>query len=100
MDNNQLKCKLHWVPPHTNARDRFAPKKLFRTYGVFTSDFKATYTVEVRFSENCVDGFHDATLEIPFAELNVLKRLLKQTNIVLMDGYKVIAVCKEITIKE
>lgn len=100
MKGVQLVCKLHWVSPHMNARDRFAPEKLFRTYGVFTSDFDASYTVEVRFSENCVDGFHDATLEIPFTELNVLKRLLKHTNIVLMDGYKVIAVCKEITINK
>ena len=99
MDNIQLVCKLNWVPPYINARDRFAPEISFRTYGVFTSDFEATYTVEVRYSKDCVDGFHTAILEIPFADANILKRLSRQTNIILMDSYRVIAVCKEITIK-
>ena len=96
MDGQQLTCRLHWIP----GKNKFDFNKPFKALGKFTSDYDVAYTIEVTYSADCLYGYHNATLKIPFAEPDELKRLIFHSNIIILDGFIIIAVCNSITIKE
>lgn len=100
MNNLEIRCKLHWVPPFENGKDKFHPNKEFRTNCKFTSDFLPNYTVVVNCSDEGNETFFNAILNIPFAESDELLRLITRSDLVVMDAYKVIAICKKLEVLE
>jgi hypothetical protein len=94
-----------WLPTHRAEKLKFPPNYKFLTMAKFTSDLSAadldavvsfspyqTFNTEcynVRLYFNTLEGHEDE-----------LRRLGRNSEIILMDAYKVIAVCRNIAIPE
>lgn len=100
-NNYQLICEIHWVPPKREQMDKAIADNIFRAIAKFPNDYSANFTATVEScSPDCINGFHDASIRIPFAEPDQLEQLIKDSNIILLDGRRVIAVCRNVKIKE
>jgi hypothetical protein len=89
--------KIFWLPHHKPEKSPFPTETIFRALAKFTSDFMPSYTVLVSYSST-VNGqeFHDVRLNIPFGDIDDIQKLAKNTEILIMDGYKVIAICRNL----
>jgi hypothetical protein len=94
----QLIGTIYWLPSHKPGRIQFPPDTIFRVSVRFTSDFSPSFSAVVRYSsKSCATGGNPVRLSFPFVEgLNRLTELTRNSEILLIDGYKVIAVCREL----
>ena len=103
MFNNDfvLICELHWVPPKRKGTDKAIEEKIYRRLAKFPKDYSAAFTCVVEnYSPECIDGFHIAKIRIPFALPEQLKKLISDSDVLLFDGLKVDAICRNIRILE
>jgi hypothetical protein len=94
-----------WLPPHKPERPKFPPGESFRALGVFTSDHSSGWTVAFNYAPVSLDGKSECyQVRLYFAFLDnkrdEIKRLSKNTEVIIQDGHKVIAVCRNIQIPE
>jgi hypothetical protein len=94
-----------WLPPHKPERPRFPPGESFRALGVFTSDHSSAWTLAFNYSPILLEGQHDCyQVRLNFASLDEkrdeIKRLSKNAEVIIQDGYKVVAVCRNIQMPE
>jgi hypothetical protein len=95
---------IHWLPPYKPDRKRFPSKTNFRALAKFTSDFSMQeMTVLVNYSPFPVDNSNndfDVRLHFDFleGENNEISRLCKKCEVLIMDAYMVIAVCRNISL--
>lgn len=90
--------KIFWLPAHRPEKSPFPPETIFRALAKFTSDFTPSYTVLVSYSSiGFEQGFHDVRLNVTFGKIDDIQRLAKNSEFIIMDGYKVIAVCRNLT---
>src|SRR5258707_575970 len=88
---------IFWLPLHTPGRIRFPPNYKFIAIARFTSDFSAPVVEAVvnysPFQEANIEGYK---VRLSFRTLgehkNELARLAKNSEILIMNSYKVIAV--------
>ena len=81
---------------------RFDPATNFRALARFTSHFSLAFTVVVNFSPNLMkDGqCHRVRLNLAFAKWSDIEKLSHNSEVLIMDSYKVIAVCRNLTVVE
>ena len=90
--------KIFWLPPHRPEKLPFPPEVIFRALAKFTSDFTPSHTVLVSYSSTMSEqGFQDVRLNITFGKVDDIQELAKNSELLIMDGYKVIAVCRNLT---
>lgn len=108
--NNQYSVhflgEICWLPPHKPERKMFQPMTNFRALGKFTSDFsEPEMTVLINYSSfhlhnspNC----HKVRLHFAFlnGKVDEINRLSKNCEVLILDAYKVIAVCRNIRLSE
>jgi hypothetical protein len=81
--------------------DKAIDDNIFRALAKFPNDYSANFTATVEsYSPDCINGFHDAIIRIPFVEPDRLKMLIKDSNIILLDGRRVIAICRDVKIND
>jgi len=91
-----------WLPPHKPGRNRFPPSERFLAIARFTSNLSGpVLEAYVNYSPFPLDGntcfdvrLHYRTLE---GNIEQIRQLAKYTEILIMDSYKVIAVCRNIS---
>ena len=99
-NNLLLTGKIMWISPKRKGMDEAIANNIFRALTRFPWDCSAEYTGTVlSYSQDSVDGFHDALLTIPFAEPEELNRLIRKSDFFLFEGDRVIAVCRNVKIK-
>jgi hypothetical protein len=96
---------IHWLPPYRSERKRFPAKTNFRALVKFTSDFSLQeMTALVNYSPYPLDNSNDFEVRLHFAFLEEKKdeidRLSKKCEVLLLDAYMVIAVCRNISVPE
>jgi hypothetical protein len=94
-----------WLPVHRSGKIRFAPSQKFLAIGIFTSDFSTPMIeVVVNYSPFQESNMECYKVRLFFRTLegrqNEIKRLAKNSEILIMDAYKVIAVCRNISIPD
>ena len=93
-----------WLPPHKPDRKRFPPAVNFRAFSKFTSKFPAPdVDALVNYSPYPIDDQNtcfNVRLHYAFLEENEIKRLIKYCEVILMDSYQVIAVCRNIALPD
>ena len=96
---------VHWISPHIPKYfETFSPGN-FRIPSFFTSDFSIGWTVEVNPSKvSLADQADWYPVRLFFYALDEkrdeIKRLSKNANLLIMAGYEVIAVCRNLRIPE
>lgn len=99
----QIEGIICWLPPHKPERPRFPSNTPFLAITRFTSDLCADvleaiiyYSPHRESMEDCYKvRLHFVSLDGKWEEI---KRLSKNSEILIMDAYKVIAVCRNITL--
>lgn len=99
----QVKGLLCWVPSHEPERPRFPPNTFFLAIARFTSDLCAdvleamiNYSPHKELQGDCYKvRLHFVSLDGKDEEI---KRLSKNSEILIMDAHKVIAVCHNISL--
>lgn len=94
-----------WLPPHNPNRQRFLPSENFVAIARFTSDLsgpvleaRVNYSPFPLSQNECFKvRLHYRVLEGKDAEI---KRLARYTEILIMDGHRVIAVCRNISVPD
>ncbi len=92
-----------WLPPHNPDRQRFSPGKSFVAIARFTSDLsgpvleaRVNYSPFPLSQNECFKvRLHYRVLKGKDAEI---RRLARNTEVLIMDAYKVIAVCRNISV--
>jgi hypothetical protein len=92
-----------WLPPHKPDRQRFPPGEQFTAIARFTSDLsgpvleaRVNYSPFPLSQEDCFEvRLHYHTL---INKDDEIKRLARYTEILIMDGHRVIAVCRNISV--
>jgi len=92
-----------WLPPHTKGRSRFSPNKYFVALARFTSNLRGPdREAIVSYSPYlCDEDQKDCfNVRLHFFSLrkkeNEIKKLIKNSELILMDSYIVIAVCRNL----
>lgn len=89
--------KIFWLPPHRPGKPLFPPETSFRALAKFTSDFSPSYTVLASYSSLVSEqGFHEVRINVTFGKVDDIQRLTKNSELIILDGYKVIAVCRDL----
>jgi len=108
MDKKEIFYPVHlqgticWLPPHRPDKKRFAPGINFRALAGFTGDYSGPYmTVLVNYSYAPIGNSLDCNkVRLHFGVLNgnndEIKRLSKNCEVLILEAYKVIAVCRDI----
>jgi hypothetical protein len=94
-----------WLPPHKPGRVKFPPNASFRAMAMFTSDLSFATDGVVNYSPfplNDQVSCFEVRLSFPFLAnpIDEIRRLSKNSEILIMDAYKVIAVCRNIALPE
>jgi len=92
-----------WLPPHRPGKQRFQAGQAFLAIARFTSDLsgpvleaRVNYSPFLLPQESCFRvRLHYRTL---VDKNNEIKRLARYTEILIMDGHRVIAVCRNISV--
>jgi len=92
--------KICWMPPHRTDKPRFPPATIIRALAKFTSNFEPSYTIIVSYSPVVDQDCCDVRLSFPFGIIEEIKRLANRSELLIMDGYKVIAVCRNLAVPE
>ena len=95
-----------WLPPHKPNQNRFPPAINFRALAKFTSNYSApdmtalvNYSpVEVSDQNKCFK----VRLYFSFLEgkEGTIRQLTRNCEVILLDSYKVIAVCRNISLPD
>jgi hypothetical protein len=101
----QFTGTICWLPTHRPGKIRFPPAYKFLAAAKFTSDFSAPDMDAVvsysPFQESSAECYK---VRLYFRLLegreDEIRRLAKNTEILIMDAYKVIAVCRNISLSE
>lgn len=96
---------IYWLPPHKVERIRFPPGQGFVAVARFTSDLSGpvrealvSYSpISVLLHEYYEVRLHFRTLN---GHENEARKLAKNTEILIMDSYKVIAVCRNLSVPD
>lgn len=96
---------IYWLPPHTSERLRFPPNQGFVAVSRFTSNLfgpaleaLVSYAPFPVLQTECYKvRFHFRTLE---GKEDEITKLTKNTEVLIMDAYKVIAVCRNISLPD
>jgi len=101
----QIIGTIYWLPPHKPDKPRFqfSPAKEFRAIGIFTSDLSGlvrealiNYSPYPECQSDCFKvRLWYWTLEGKYDEM---KKLSKNSEILIMDGSRVIAVCRNLSV--
>ncbi|MBI9047485.1 MAG: hypothetical protein JEZ06_23570 [Anaerolineaceae bacterium] len=103
--NIQIIGTICWLPPHKPNRKRFPPDFPFLAIGRFTSDLSGdVLETYVNYSPSCENDnscfkvrLHYRTLE---GKKEELEKKVKNSEVLIMDAYKVIAVCRNLSIPD
>src|SRR5690242_16282440 len=92
-----------WLPAHRVGKTRFPPDYKFLSLAKFTSDFSAPdMDAVVSYSPIQESNPECYKVRLYFRLLegreDEIKRLARNSEIIIMDSYKVIAVCRNISI--
>src|SRR5574340_115935 len=88
---------IFWLPPHRPEKPLFPPETSFRTLAKFTSDFGPSHTALVSYSSIISEyGFHEVRINITFGKIDDIQSLEKNSELILLNGYQVIAVCRDL----
>ena len=95
-----------WLPPHNPDRQRFQPSANFVAIARFTSDLSGpvleagiNYSPFPLQQKECFKvRLHYRTLV--GKNLDEIKKLARYTEILIMDGHRVIAVCRNISVPD
>lgn len=95
-----------WLPPHKSSRKRFPPSEIFVAIARFTSDLSGpvleagvNYSPFPLAEKECFRvRLHYRTLM--GKNLDEIERLARYTEILIMDGHRVIAVCRNIAVPD
>lgn len=96
----QITAEIVWILDE--YREKFQPGKAFKSYAKFTSNFSSSFTAVVSYY-GTIDGqlqFHKVRLSFPFAMDEEIKNLSRNTEILLLDAYKVYAICRNVVFVE
>jgi hypothetical protein len=96
---------IYWLPPHKQGRVKFPPGHKFIAIARFTSDLSgSTLEAVVSYSPFQEDDIECYQVRLSYRMLGEhkeeLERLAKNTEILIMDAYRVIAVCRDIAIPQ
>lgn len=92
-----------WLPPHKPEKQRFPPGETFLAIARFTSDFSGP-VLEARINYSQFPLLQDACYRVRLhyrtleGKCDEIKKLARYTEILIMDGHRVIAVCRDISI--
>jgi hypothetical protein len=94
-----------WLPTHRIGKKRFPPSLNFTAIARFTSDLSGpTLEADINYSPFPVvdDGCFKVRLyyRTLVGKNDEIKRLARYTEILIMDGHKVIAVCRNISLPD
>ncbi len=94
-----------WLPTHRPGKIRFPPDYKFLAVAKFTSDFSAPdMDAVVSYSPFQESNTECYKVRLYFRLLeereDEIRRLARNSEILIMDAYKVIAVCRNITVPE
>lgn len=92
----QLIGEICWFIP--NEKERFPPGHVFRAFAKFTSDFNPSFSVVMNYFpfEQAKNVGYQVRLSFPFAQEFEIQKLASRTEIIILDGYKVLAICRQI----
>lgn len=94
-----LTGKIFWLPPHRPEKPLFSAETIYRALGKFTADFSVSYTVLFSYSSaTLAQGFHNVRINCAFFDSTLLPNLIRNSEILIMDGYRVLAVCRQLTV--
>jgi hypothetical protein len=88
-----------WLPPEKSNQKIKPPNTVFRALGKFTSNLIISTTVLVNYSPIALSESwrcYKVRLNFAFLSQNEVERLMINTEVLIMDGYKVIAICRNI----
>lgn len=91
---------IYWVSPHKTLGKKFVPGKSYRALAKLTFDWDLSYTVSFNFAPYPVytKNSNFVRLSLPFVEDEKIFAKCKQADVVILDGYSVIAICKELEV--
>ena len=97
-----LMGEIYLLPPYMQERSRLASNTNFRALARFTSDFSLAFTIVVNFSPDLMKDrqCHRVRLNLAFAKWSDIEKLSHNSEVLIMDSYKVIAVCRNLTVVE
>lgn len=94
-----------WLPPSKPGRSHFPPEYPFLAQAIFTSDLHAPTMRDafINYSpDRCCEPGECFKVRICFMSLigqdEELNRLVKNSELIIMDSYKVIAVCRKLSL--
>jgi hypothetical protein len=89
--------RVYWLPSHHPERPSFYPGVNFRAYGKITTDFDLSYTVLINYSPQTDDqGFNKVRVNIPIASQEDISRITRHSEIIILEGPRVVAVCRNL----
>jgi len=96
---------VYWLPSHNPDSFRIPTDSSFRTVSFFTTDFSSGWTAEITSSKTPLPnqtGFYPVRLFFYALDekRNEIKRLSNKAELLIMAGYEVIAVCRNLRIPE
>lgn len=94
---------IYWLIPHKPGKKRFPPSVNFTAIARFTSNLSGpVLEADVNYSPFPI--FEDTLFRVRLhfhtlvGKNDEIKRLARYTEILVMDGHKVIAICRDITL--
>jgi hypothetical protein len=98
----QLFGQVFRLPSENSENKRFPPGKIFRIDARFTSNFGAAYIVLFNYSPQLIKdkACYKVRLCFPRWQLDEVEKLSHNSEVILMDGYKVFAVCRNISVNK
>jgi hypothetical protein len=95
-----LTGSIYWLPSHRPGKPRFPTETIIRALAKFTADFTPSYTVLISYSSTISSqGLYEVRLSFPFGDVDVIRRQFSKSELLIMDAYKVIAVCRDLNDK-
>lgn len=94
-----------WLPPHRPGKERFLPGVNFTAIARFTSDLSAP-VLEADINYSPFPLLDDVCFRVRLhyrrlvGKEDEIKRLARYTEILIMDGHRVIAVCRNISVPD
>lgn len=89
---------ITWVLTSKSPSPKFNPNEIFRALAKFSSDWKPSLTVVVNYSPYPLlrKNTYQVRLSFPFFDRAEVVTLSKSSDLIILDSYKVLAICKEL----
>jgi len=93
-----LTGSITWVLTPKKKNKKIIPGLIFRALGKFTSDWDPAFTVVVNYSSSPLwEGeTYPVRLAFPLADRSHILQLCKNSEVVILDGPKVLAICHDL----